>query len=145
MPSTKTIAVAVAALAASGVSANKCNPSACTTYDLKTESEIEAEELNCNKRGAFKDTDSYSLPSWSMYDCAKSCYDYEQFTCQQFSFTPGEEAGIQGLCTLYPDNEIPGNIRGPLAYYDKKCFKCSPPPSRGGRGGAKIRGRIRRS
>ncbi|KAL6918307.1 hypothetical protein FSST1_009802 [Fusarium sambucinum] len=165
MPSTKTIAVAVAALAASGVGASNCKPSpttstgisatttsdasattsACDNYELKTESEIETEGLNCDARGAFKDGNSYTIPSWTVYDCATSCFNYDQFACQLINFTPGEEPGIQGSCTLYPDNEItPAPRRGISGYYDKKCFRCSPSGGgRGGRGGS--RGGSRRS
>ncbi|GKU05962.1 pantothenate transporter liz1 [Fusarium langsethiae] len=164
MPSTKTIAVAVAALAASGVGASNCKPSttatttasevsattsACSNYDLKNEAEIETEEINCGVRGAFKEGDTFTIPSWTTEECAKNCFDYEQFACELINFTPGEEVGIQGSCALYPDNEFTRMPRGgPAVYYDKRCFRCSPPSrGRGGRGGgvSRFRGRIRRS
>jgi hypothetical protein len=142
MPSTKTIAVAVVALAASGTQASNCKPSnpppSCDEYILNPEADAE-----CGVKGDVKDG-GVTIASNYLDDCAKSCYDYKSFKCELISFEAPETPSEQGSCTLYPDAKIPRMPRGgSKKYYSPGCFECYS-RGRGGRGG-RNRGRIRRS
>lgn len=151
MPSTKRIAVAVMALAASGTQASACNPSnppSSTTTSEASAPTCDEYTLNpgsdeaCGVTGDAKDT-GFTIPSNSLEDCAKSCYDYESFKCELISFEAPETPSEEGSCTLYPDAEIPPRLRGgDKTYYSPRCFECN---SGRGRGGERNRGRIRRS
>ncbi|KIL92244.1 hypothetical protein FAVG1_04652 [Fusarium avenaceum] len=93
MPSTKTIAVAVVALAATGTQANACNPvPTCDQYILNPEADAE-----CRVTGVAKDG-GITIASNYLEDCAKSCYDYKSFKCELISFeapeTPSEKGSL---------------------------------------------------
>ncbi|KAH6957234.1 hypothetical protein DER45DRAFT_569526 [Fusarium avenaceum] len=139
MPSTKTIAVAVVALAATGTQANACNPvPTCDEYNLNPEA-----DADCRVTGDAKDGGIIIASSY-LEDCVKSCYDYRSFKCELISFEASETPSEKGSCTLYPDAEITRRPRGgEKTYYSPKCFECNS-RGRGGRGG-RNRGRIRRS
>ncbi|WZH49407.1 Transmembrane transporter transporter Liz1p [Fusarium acuminatum] len=110
MPSTKTIAVAVVALAASSTQASNCKPSnpppSCDEYILNPEADAE-----CGVKGDVKDG-GVTIASNYLDDCAKSCYDYKSFKCELISFEAPETPSEQGSCTLYPDAKIPRMPRG---------------------------------
>ncbi|KAF5676183.1 transmembrane transporter transporter Liz1p [Fusarium heterosporum] len=121
MPSTKNIAVAVVALAASGVQASKCKPSppTCDSQILKPYTD-EA----CGVPGDTKDGEKHTLISASLEDCAQSCHDTDVFSCKLIDYEPSRTIGGSGWCTLYPDAEIPRKPRGgSKMYYDAKCFE----------------------
>ncbi|KAH7265552.1 uncharacterized protein BKA55DRAFT_559184 [Fusarium redolens] len=167
MPSTKSIAV-VATLAA-GVSANNCKPSPRPTTEMTTATPTSAtstiteapsttstttcpaytlieepsEDINCNVRGDLKEGDSQVLESLYLEDCAQKCKEFDLFNCELISFEEPASPSEKGSCTLYPDNDfVPRARGGEVVYYDSRCFACY---TRGGRGGRKLRGRIRRS
>ncbi|KAF4995272.1 hypothetical protein FGRMN_5237 [Fusarium graminum] len=109
MPSTKNIAVAVVALAATGVQASKCKPSppTCDSQILKPYTD-EA----CGVLGDAKDGEKQTLASASLEDCAQSCHDTNVFSCKLIDYAPPRTIDGSGLCTLYPDAEIPRKPRG---------------------------------
>ncbi|KAF4961784.1 hypothetical protein FSARC_10080 [Fusarium sarcochroum] len=133
MPSTtKTIAVAVAALAASGVEGTKCKPTedTCTSYTLKDDAGPECGVAGKLKRGKV-------VGSLSLEDCAKDCIDSDYFKCELIGYAPIAGSDDIGICTLYSDTKFTPKPKGPVKYYDPGCFTCS----RGGRGGRGGRGR----
>ncbi|KAM0248926.1 hypothetical protein ACHAP5_003134 [Fusarium lateritium] len=108
MPSTKTIAVAVAALAASGTQASACkpsNPPSSTTTSEASAPTCDEYTLNlgadadCGVPGDAKDN-GFTIPSNDLEDCAKSCYDYTSFNCELLSFEAPETSSEQVLAVL---------------------------------------------
>ncbi|KAF4463207.1 hypothetical protein FALBO_9970 [Fusarium albosuccineum] len=161
MPSAKSIAVAVTALAVSGAHASHCKPTTISTTETASTTITEApttttttaacteytvrgntEGLNCGVTGDDKSGAS-SGDGDSFDDCAKSCV--EDPDCALMSYVIPDSDDETGTCNLYGDGSFTPNEFGPVMYYESACFECvrGEDNPRGGRGGRK-RHRIRR-
>ncbi|KAH7013042.1 hypothetical protein EDB80DRAFT_709255 [Ilyonectria destructans] len=143
MPSTKAVAIAVTALAASGINASLCKPETTTTTPTETPTTtptpacetygvldgISSEEAVCGTSLRII-TDGVIIsdsPASTFSDCAKRCLESNECKILTYNF-PGSEyyCRLYSEYTLTPEREF-------HEYYERACLGCT----RGGRGGGR--------
>ncbi|KPM41350.1 hypothetical protein AK830_g5209 [Neonectria ditissima] len=146
MPSAKTLAIAITALAVSGANAGLCKPDTSTTSEDPSTTTTEActgytarsdppEDATCGTKNIISNEVLVSeSESSSLEDCAETCINTEN--CEVFSNAPATFPGSNFYCKLYSEYTLTPSPDG-IQYYQPRCFEYC---DRGGRG----RGRRRR-
>ncbi|KAH6970746.1 hypothetical protein BKA56DRAFT_596837 [Ilyonectria sp. MPI-CAGE-AT-0026] len=144
MPSPKAVAIAVTALAASGINASLCKPETTTT--TPTETPTTTPTPACDTYGVLDDfpyeetvcgaypgtiTDGVIIsdsPAPSFSDCVQRCVESDKCKILSYDF-PGREyyCRLYSEYTLTPETEY-------NQYYERSCLGCSRGRGRG-RGG----------
>ncbi|KAK7428212.1 hypothetical protein QQZ08_005278 [Neonectria magnoliae] len=135
------MAVAVTALAVSGVNAGLCKPdvaSTTTTEACAATCTVLADppsDATCGSKNTISSelllNESESL---SLEDCAQICVETEN--CDLFSNAPASFPGSNFYCKLYSEYTLTPSDSG-VQYYQRNCFDCNGGGrcGRGGRGG----------
>ncbi|KAF7556525.1 hypothetical protein G7Z17_g1317 [Cylindrodendrum hubeiense] len=131
MPSTKAIAVAVTALAASGINAAVCTPETpCESYTVldNPPSEATCGTYAGSVTGAVIISDTQSA---SFDDCATSCIKSDDCKILSYYYDfPGSEF----YCRLYSEYTLTPSDES-NEYYQRDCLGCNRGTNQRGRGG----------